>query len=222
MSKLISYSVIPKGKPAILLANKCPLYIIPSRAKRIPSHKLRFAGDGDYSQTDPGKLTDIRHYQYLDKSHLHKWDARSSKRKFMLKLEEMEKRKFFAPKGFGQKHSVLSNDLDSENSSSSKQTTDKVENEQKLSDPIVIPTYIERSPSAILRVLATCVGRDKTAPDHKYHDDPFLIPYNSIQKRDYIAAKDGGQRAARYVLDKHPELFEKNLIYDEPKIRYEL
>ena len=212
--------MIPGGKSIAILATKSQIYLIPSRGKRIPSHKKRLAGDWDYSHTDPGKLTDIRHYQALEKSHLHKWDARSPRRKFMIKLEEMEKRKFFSAERIDSRASILSPEMTLNEDPKEVKIKDRIESKHKVIDPIVIPTYIERSPSTILRVLASCVGRDNTAPDYKYHDDPFLIPYASSSKKAYTLAKDGGRRAARFVLDRHPELFENNLIYDEPKIRY--
>ena len=211
--------MLSNGKPHSILANASQLYIIPSRGKRIPSHKKKFAGDGDLSQTDPGKLTDIRHYQLLDKSHLHKWEARSPQRKFMLKLEAMEKRKFFTAERIDSQAPVLSPETSQNIPSTDLNTKDGMENKHKINEPIIIPTYIERSPSTILRVLASCVGRDATAPDYQYHDDPYLIPYDSVSKRSYALAKDSGRRAAKYILDRHPELFENNLIYDEPKIR---
>lgn len=73
--------------------------------------------------------------------------------------------------------------------------------------------------SSFQRLLGSNIGRDFTAPDYRYHDDPYLIPYNSIQKRDYMLAKEGGRKAARYIFDKHPELFEKNLIEMHPQIK---
>ena len=69
------------------------------------------------------------------------------------------------------------------------------------------------------RAIGGCLKRDFTAPDYKFHDDPFLIPYNSMQKRDYLLSKQGGKRAARYVLNQHPELFNKNLIEMDPVIK---
>ena len=211
--------MLSNGKSSGLLSIKTLLCIVPSRSKRIPPQKLKKAGSGDYSKTDPGKLTDIRYYQALDKSHLHRWEARSPKRKFMIKLEAMEKRNLFASERF-RSQSEIASEKNSNCNEEPIKPSNGLPNEDMINDPIVIPTYIDRSPSTILRALASCVGRDSTAPHYKYHDDPFLIPYNSIQKREYILSKDGGQRAARYVLEKHPELFEKNLIYDEPKIRY--
>ena len=214
MSKIIRCSTFNCGKAVRLLENRSSAYLIPSRGKRIPPHKAKIAGDNDRSERDPGRLTDIRYYQALDKSHLHKWDGKSPKRKFELKLEEMEKKKYFSKDSVSStsSHPTKSDQIKSESS-------DHIDDISKKSDSIIIPTYIERSPSAILRALASCVGRDNTAPDYKYHDDPFLIPYNSNQKRDYILAKDSGRKAARYVLDNHPDLFTDNLIYDEPKIR---
>ncbi len=63
--------------------------------------------------------------------------------------------------------------------------------------PLVILNYVERGPSEVLRAITRGIGRDDTAPEYKFHDDPYLIPYNSLRKREYIMAKDGGNRAAR-------------------------
>ena len=67
--------------------------------------------------------------------------------------------------------------------------------------------------------MASAVKRDPTAAHYKYHDDPYLIPYNSMTKRDFIMSKEGGKKAARYVLDHHPKLFVKNLIEAQPPIK---
>lgn len=67
--------------------------------------------------------------------------------------------------------------------------------------------------------MASCLKRDSTAPNYRFHDDPFLIPYNSRNKQNYILAKQNGKRAARFVLDQHPELFNKNLIEMVPLIK---
>ena len=71
----------------------------------------------------------------------------------------------------------------------------------------------------IFRAIGGCIKRDFTAPDYKFHDDPFLIPYNVVQKKDYLLSKQSGKRAARYVLNQHGDLFNKNLIEMEPKIK---
>ena len=96
MSKIIACSTFPCGKSLVILASKNSAFLIPSRGKRLPSYKKLLSGDGDYSQTDPGKLTDIRHYQLVEKSHLHKWEGKSSRRKFELKLEELKKKQYFS------------------------------------------------------------------------------------------------------------------------------
>ena len=47
----------------------------------------------------------------------------------------------------------------------------------------------------------------------------MLIPYTSMGKRDFSEAKAGGRRAARYIFEKHPELFSNNRIEMEPPIK---
>jgi len=83
---------------------------------------------------------------------------------------------------------------------------------------IVIPPRIERSPTDILEALASTVGKDYTAPHYKYHDDPWLIPYKNNNKRDFILSKESGKKAARYIMNQHPDLFEHNRIEAEPPI----
>ncbi len=69
------------------------------------------------------------------------------------------------------------------------------------------------------RLISSHVGRDYTAPDYRFHDDPHLTPYNSLSKRDYILSKDGGRRSARYIINEHAELFEKNQIEMVPEVK---
>lgn len=83
---------------------------------------------------------------------------------------------------------------------------------------IVIPPRKERGPTDILEVLASTVGKDYTAPDYKYHDDPWLIPYKNNNKRDFTLSKESGRKAARYIMNQHPDLFEQNRIEAEPPI----
>ena len=99
---------------------------------------------------------------------------------------------------------------------------------------IEIPQRVERSPTDILEALASTVSRDYTAPDYKaspiilfprclifffqFHDDPWLAPYKTSSKRDYALAKEAGRKSARYILNKHPDLFHHNRIYAEPPI----
>lgn len=82
----------------------------------------------------------------------------------------------------------------------------------------LVPNRVERGPTDILRALADTVGQDFTGPHYRYHDDPWLIPYRNTQKKDYSLSKEAGRKAARYVLDKHPDLFEHNRISAEPPI----
>lgn len=83
---------------------------------------------------------------------------------------------------------------------------------------IIIPDRIPRGPTDILAALAGTVGTDTTAPQYKYHDDPWLIPYKNSMKRDYTLAKEAGRNAARFVLENHPDLFIHNRIRMEPPI----
>ncbi|SPP73893.1 protein PTCD3 homolog, mitochondrial [Drosophila guanche] len=72
---------------------------------------------------------------------------------------------------------------------------------------IEIPNRIERSPTDILKALASTVGRDHTAPHYKYHDDPFLIPMSNMAKRTYAMSKEAGRKAAKWIKEEHRELF---------------
>jgi len=85
-------------------------------------------------------------------------------------------------------------------------------------EEIVIPNRIERGASDILKALASTVGTDYTAPHYRYHDDPWLVPYTQHEKRDFWLSKESGRKAARFIAEKHPHLFLKNRIRDEPPI----
>ena len=52
----------------------------------------------------------------------------------------------------------------------------------------------------------------------QFHDDPWLTPYKGNTKRDFALAKEAGRKSARYILNKHPDLFHHNRIYAEPPI----
>ncbi|XP_033254037.1 protein PTCD3 homolog, mitochondrial-like [Drosophila miranda] len=71
---------------------------------------------------------------------------------------------------------------------------------------IEVPNRIERSPTDILKALASTVGRDHTAPHYKYHDDPFLIPMSNMAKRTY-AMSEAGRKAAKWIKEEHHDLF---------------
>ena len=77
-------------------------------------------------------------------------------------------------------------------------------------EEIVISDRIPRVPTDILTALASTVGTDYTGPHYKYHDDPWLIPYKASTKRDYTLAKEAGRNAAKFIRNKHPDLFHYN------------
>jgi len=86
------------------------------------------------------------------------------------------------------------------------------------SPDIVISPRIERGPTDILEALASTVGKDYTAPHYRYHDDPWLIPRKTNNKRDFTLSQEAGRNAAKYILNAHPDLFEQNRIVAEPPI----
>lgn len=73
---------------------------------------------------------------------------------------------------------------------------------------IVIPKRIPRSPTDILRALASTVKQDYTAAHYKYHDDPYLIPTSNTAKRAYAMAQEAGRKAAYWIRQEHAELFQ--------------
>jgi len=83
---------------------------------------------------------------------------------------------------------------------------------------IVIAPRVERGPTDILEALASTVGKDYSAPHYRYHDDPWLIPYKTSNKRDFTLGKEAGKKAAKYIMNQHPDLFEHNRIEAEPPI----
>jgi len=89
---------------------------------------------------------------------------------------------------------------------------------KRAEEEIVVPDRIPRVPTDILTALASTVGTDYTGPHFKYHDDPWLIPYKASTKRDYTLAKEAGRNAAKFIRDKHPDLFHYNRILMEPCI----
>jgi hypothetical protein len=61
------------------------------------------------------------------------------------------------------------------------------------------------------QALASTVSRDISAPHYKYHDDPYLIPSSNVGKRTFALAKESGRKAAQWILQQHPELFDTSL-----------
>lgn len=60
----------------------------------------------------------------------------------------------------------------------------------------------------LLQALATTIKRDPTAPHYKYHDDPYLIPVSSANKRTYALSQESGRKAAMWIREKHANLFQ--------------
>uniref|UniRef100_A0A0B8RXR4 Small ribosomal subunit protein mS39 n=1 Tax=Philothamnus irregularis TaxID=1899461 RepID=A0A0B8RXR4_9SAUR len=71
--------------------------------------------------------------------------------------------------------------------------------------------------SAVLQALALTVSRDITAVPYTFQDDPYLIPRNSSEHHFFSMSKASGQNAAKFVINTHPEFFEKD--YAEPHIQ---
>lgn len=76
---------------------------------------------------------------------------------------------------------------------------------------IDIPKRIPRGPTDILKALASTVKRDPTAAHYKYHDDPYLIPYNNFTKRSYALSQESGRKAARWIRQQHKNLFKHKI-----------
>lgn len=90
---------------------------------------------------------------------------------------------------------------------SSVSAAETTERSDALVDDIVIPDYVERSPTDILKALSSTVGRDLTASHYKFHDDPYLMPRSNPDKRQFALSQEAGRNAARWVRDHKPELF---------------
>lgn len=82
------------------------------------------------------------------------------------------------------------------------------QNSTCMSEEIIIPNKIPRSPTDILKALATTIKRDPTAPHYKYHDDPYLIPMSNNAKRIYALSQESGRKAAIWIREKHADLFQ--------------
>ncbi|TRY70872.1 hypothetical protein TCAL_02901 [Tigriopus californicus] len=175
-------------------------------------------------------VTDIQYYKEVDQSHLHLVEAQSTQRKFLLKLrqraaweEQREKRLIDQASRPWESEDVLTDQpsVAGYTPLPVRETTvyDRLLATARESGDCVPQKYKERESSTLLRLLASNIGRDKTAPHYRFHDDPYLIPYNAVQQRDFMLSKEGGRQAARFVRDNHPELFNDNLIEHEPQIK---
>jgi hypothetical protein len=71
----------------------------------------------------------------------------------------------------------------------------------------VFPQRINRSSTAILESLNSCVQTDGGNPAYLYVDDPFLIPTSAHEKRQLSLSKASGKKAARWIIDRHSYAF---------------
>lgn len=79
-----------------------------------------------------------------------------------------------------------------------------------------IPLRIERGPTDILKALASTVKHVPGIPDSWLQDDVYLLPIRPSDRRMYILSKLSGQKTAKYILNKYPELFFRD--DSEPKV----
>ncbi|XP_070583956.1 small ribosomal subunit protein mS39 [Erythrolamprus reginae] len=84
-------------------------------------------------------------------------------------------------------------------------------------ETIFLPRKKTWDKSAVLKALSLTVNRDITAVPYMFQDDPYLIPRNSSEHHFFSSSKASGQNAAKFVINTHPELFEKD--YAEPHIQ---
>lgn len=84
---------------------------------------------------------------------------------------------------------------------------------QSDEEKIVIPKRIVRGPTDLLMALSRTVGRDPTAPDFKFHDDPYLHPYSLRAKSTYALSTEAGRKTAQWVRKEHAELFTVSKAY---------
>ncbi|XP_069669992.1 small ribosomal subunit protein mS39 [Periplaneta americana] len=80
-------------------------------------------------------------------------------------------------------------------------------------EEIIIPKRIHRGPTDILRVLASTVKPDPTAPHYKYHDDPYLTPQSNVGKRSFALSKESGRKAAQWIRAQNAELFQHKVAF---------
>lgn len=79
-----------------------------------------------------------------------------------------------------------------------------------------IPKRIERGPTDILKALASTIKHIPNKPEQSFQDDPYLIPARPADRRLFMLAKLNGQKTAKFILNKNPELFFRDDA--EPKV----
>jgi len=65
----------------------------------------------------------------------------------------------------------------------------------------------------INQAISSTIQRDPTAAHYKYHDDPYLIPVSNFQKRAYALSHESGRKAAHWICNQHPELFNHKVAF---------
>ena len=100
-------------------------------------------------------VTDITYYKEVDSSHLQLVEAQSSLRKFKLKLKERELEKERLRK-LKERHTAAMAQAAAPAAP------------RAAPEPIAVPTYVERRPGEIMRVIASHVGTDYTAPNYVF------------------------------------------------------
>ncbi|XP_078587814.1 small ribosomal subunit protein mS39-like [Branchiostoma floridae x Branchiostoma japonicum] len=92
--------------------------------------------------------------------------------------------------------------------------------EQKASGseevPLVIPRKKRWDKLAVLKALSTTVKRDPTSVDYNFIDDPYLIPRTTMQYKWFSLAKESGQKAAEFFINRNPQYFQQE--FAEPPI----
>lgn len=61
------------------------------------------------------------------------------------------------------------------------------------------------------------MSRDKGGPHYRYHDDPYLTPISTFERRMFSLSKESGRKAASWIKDSNPELFSH--LRDDPVIK---
>lgn len=77
--------------------------------------------------------------------------------------------------------------------------------------------YLKFDTNNFLQALSSTVKRDYTAPEYKYHDDPFLIPTSNLNKRMFALSQESGRKAARWIRQEHADLFQHKVA--DPQIQ---
>ncbi|ELT87510.1 hypothetical protein CAPTEDRAFT_195472, partial [Capitella teleta] len=75
---------------------------------------------------------------------------------------------------------------------------------------IIIPKRKKRDELSILKALDHTVKMNPRTAHYMYHDDPFMLPVQINNRRNYAAAKSAGRKAAQHVAKTYPQFLEVN------------